>query len=326
MLVAGVATTIACVVFLVLAYLRHERPHGFAWYGWVGLAILLGSEFLLFRHVEFVARYFTPIAWTGYLLVVDAAVWSLQGRSRLRSHPRAFAHMAFWSVPLWLIFELYNLRLKNWTYVGIPEHLTIMLVGYVWAFATILPALMVTTDLILALQLFRWRDRVRKPLRIRPERFWLLILFGAILLLLPTFLPTWLGPYLFGLVWLGFIFVLEPINDRLGLASILRELMEGRRERCYALMASGIVCGFLWEFWNYWATAKWIYIFPILQEWKMFEMPLPGYAGFPAFALECFAMYEFVDWATRRAKSAGADIRTAAGDPTLLSGDADSRA
>jgi hypothetical protein len=24
---------------------------------------------------------------------------------------------------------------------------------------------------------------------------------------------------------------------------------------------------------------------------KLFEMPLPGYLGFPAFALECFTMY-----------------------------------
>jgi len=35
-------------------------------------------------------------------------------------------------------------------------------------------------------------------------------------------------------------------------------------------------------------------VFPILQGWKVFEMPLPGYLGFPAFALECFVMYEFL--------------------------------
>jgi hypothetical protein len=27
---------------------------------------------------------------------------------------------------------------------------------------------------------------------------------------------------------------------------------------------------------------------------KIFEMPVPGYLGFPAFALECFTMYVFV--------------------------------
>jgi len=59
-------------------------------------------------------------------------------------------------------------------------------------------------------------------------------------------------------------------------------------------MVSGLVCGVFWEFWNYWATARWLYIFPILQGWKIFEMPLPGFLGFPAFAVECFVMFESV--------------------------------
>jgi hypothetical protein len=31
-----------------------------------------------------------------------------------------------------------------------------------------------------------------------------------------------------------------------------------------------------------------------MEHTKIFEMPLPGYLGFPAFALECFTMYVFV--------------------------------
>ena len=50
----------------------------------------------------------------------------------------------------------------------------------------------------------------------------------------------------------------------------------------------------LWEFWNYWARAKWHYTVPIMENLKIFEMPVPGYLGFPAFALECFTMYVFV--------------------------------
>ena len=50
----------------------------------------------------------------------------------------------------------------------------------------------------------------------------------------------------------------------------------------------------LWEFWNYWSRAKWHYTVPIMEHVKIFEMPLPGYLGFPAFALECFTMYVFV--------------------------------
>ena len=35
-------------------------------------------------------------------------------------------------------------------------------------------------------------------------------------------------------------------------------------------------------------------LFVGMERLKIFEMPLPGYLGFPAFALECFTMYVFV--------------------------------
>ena len=60
------------------------------------------------------------------------------------------------------------------------------------------------------------------------------------------------------------------------------------------LALSGLLCGVLWEFWNYWARAKWHYTVPIMENLKLFEMPVPGYLGFPAFAIECFTMYVFV--------------------------------
>jgi len=33
---------------------------------------------------------------------------------------------------------------------------------------------------------------------------------------------------------------------------------------------------------------------------KVFEMPLAGYLGFPAFAVECFALLNFVRGETKR--------------------------
>ena len=60
------------------------------------------------------------------------------------------------------------------------------------------------------------------------------------------------------------------------------------------LVLSGFLCGMLWEFWNYWSRAKWHYTVPIMEHLKIFEMPVPGYLGFPAFALECFTMYVFL--------------------------------
>ncbi len=53
------------------------------------------------------------------------------------------------------------------------------------------------------------------------------------------------------------------------------------------------MCGIFGEFWNYWAEAKWLYIFPILEDWRVFEMPLAGFIGFPPFAIEIFVLYVF---------------------------------
>ncbi len=87
---------------------------------------------------------------------------------------------------------------------------------------------------------------------------------------------------------------LDPINARLGGASLLDDWRHGVNDRLVNLMISGFLCGGLWEFWNYWSRAKWHYTVPIMENVKIFEMPLPGYFGFPAFALECFTMYVFV--------------------------------
>ncbi|MGZ5435395.1 MAG: hypothetical protein ACXW3F_04990, partial [Pyrinomonadaceae bacterium] len=62
----------------------------------------------------------------------------------------------------------------------------------------------------------------------------------------------------------------------------------------FSLLSAGLVCGFLWEFWNYWALSKWTYTVPYFGDIKIFEMPVLGYLGFPPFAIECWAMYIFV--------------------------------
>ena len=41
--------------------------------------------------------------------------------------------MAALSIPLWLIFEAYNLRLKNWEYVGVPLPWPLAYLGYGWS-------------------------------------------------------------------------------------------------------------------------------------------------------------------------------------------------
>lgn len=291
MTILGVAVTATTAAALLLAFLR-KRQRNLPVYGWAALIVLVVAEILMFRQVGPVPTYFTPIAWSAYILLVDAAVLAVSGRSRLHDRPGEFAQTALLSIPLWLIFEAYNLRLANWTYVGVPLNRAELLFGYGWAFATITPGIFETADLIESLGWFR----SSRPLRFSGTAEVCFMLFGAACLLAPLLMPQHIAAYLFGLVWVGCVFLLDPINKRLGLASLLGDFARGRTGRFWSLTASGWVCGCLWEFWNYWASAKWHYMFPIMQNSKIFEMPAVGYLGFLPFALECFVMYVTASW------------------------------
>jgi len=282
----GVIITFATITLLIAEYFRHRRT-AYPLYGWLGIACLVGAEWLMFRGIEPVATFFTPIAWSAYILIADAAVFSVTGRSRLRTAPLALLRMAALSIPLWLIFEAYNLRLRNWTYDGVPDFWPAGMIGYAWSFATIMPAVFETADLIQAFLPFRettsWK--ISRPAQTR----WMIA--GALCLIIPLVIPRHIAAYLFALVWIGFFLLLDPLNYRIGLPSFLGDFSEGLHTRFWSFLAAGWVCGWLWEFWNYWAEAKWHYIFPIFQHTKIFEMPALGFLGFPPFALECFTLY-----------------------------------
>jgi len=286
----GMAIVGVTVGFFGLRYFTRQKGGLFRFWGWIGLGILFLAELSLLLGVQWVSIYFTPMCWTAYLLIIDAAVSSLKGWSRLANAPRGFFILALTSIPLWLIFEAYNLRMQNWTYVGLPANAVLRNVGYAWSFATIWPAIFETADFVEALGCFNKPVTRHRPFTLGSRRS--LAFLGLLFLVVPVLVPSHLGRYLFCLVWVGFVLLLDPLNYRGGGRSLLREWEEGRASTFRSFFVSGLICGVLWEFWNYWAAARWLYIFPILQGWKIFEMPLPGYFGFPAFALECFVMYE----------------------------------
>jgi hypothetical protein len=296
MLKLGIMMTAATITILLLEFFR-ARKKPLPAHGWLGLLALASAQYLMFHGIEPAATYFSPVAWTAYILIADAATYAISGHSSLRDEPRGLLKMAALSIPLWLIFEVYNLRLANWTYVGLPQGHFERWIGYAWAFATITPGIFMTAGLIESLGWFEGKSR---PLRISRATETAFIVLGTVMLVVPIVVPKRMNVYLFGLVWLGFLFVLEPINYRLNLPSFEGDLARGYRGRLYSFLAAGWVCGWLWEFWNYWARAGWIYTFPIGQNWKVFQMPAPGYLAFPLYALECFAMYVTGAWVFSR--------------------------
>jgi hypothetical protein len=201
--------------------------------------------------------------------------------------------LALASIPLWLVFEFYNLYIDNWYYVGLPGNFALRMFGYAWSFATIWPAIFEASDLIGV-----WRGSVHGGSehddQIGGLPTAISIVAGALMLIVPLVVSSATARYLAAPVWLGFIFLLDPINALLGGPSLMVDLVNKRYARTVDLLLSGLLCGVLWEFWNYWALAKWHYTVPIMEHVKLFEMPLPGFLGFPAFALECFVMWVFL--------------------------------
>jgi hypothetical protein len=261
---------------------------------WIGLGVIAISEAGMLARVEPFWSWHTPIAWSGYIFFVDGLIWKIRGESPIRNDRAEMVFVALVSVPLWIVFEIYNkYTLHNWHYVGLPEVLLVRYVGYAWAFATIWPAIFETAELAGCLRdrrapEYRRTDPKRMPL---DAAAWASMAAGAAMLMWPIASPS---PWLAAPVWLGFIFLLDPLNAHHGAESIRGDLASRHGGRLVNLLFGGLACGLIWECWNYWARTKWIYSVPVPPDIKLFEMPLAGYLGFPPFAVECFVMYVFV--------------------------------
>jgi hypothetical protein len=249
-------------------------------------AIFLAAAIGMLAHREPFTSWFYCFAWWSYILFMEAFLYHRGGYSMLFTSPRRFLELLPLSLNVWLIFEIFNFRLHNWSYLDVPSSLTIRWLGYVISYATVLPGIFTTWRLLHYLGLFQGQ-RV-KPLLLPQHCHAILAWLGLAQLVLPLIWPR----YFFPLVWGGFIFLLEPVNHKLQGKSLLRDWETGSLQRFCQLLCAGACCGLLWEFWNFWAGAKWVYTIPLVHGLKIFEMPLLGFLGFPPFAVECYVMVE----------------------------------
>lgn len=257
-------------------------------YGLAALIALFLAEILLFSGFRPAGQYFYLLVWWPYIFLADAVITARRGASSILGHIHAFLYLLPWSVTIWLVFEVFNFRLSNWHYLHIEPLLPIRWTGYALSFATVLPGIFITAELFRTYGMFR---RAASPsFSITGRRLLILQAVGGLMLILPLMLPE----YCFPLVWGGFVLLIDPVNMKMKAPSLLKDLALGRPGRILRLLAAGLACGFLWEFWNFWATAKWIYTVPFVGNIKIFEMPVPGFLGFPPFALECFVLYAFI--------------------------------
>jgi len=258
------------------------------WWAAAGLVLFgLGLWALVADLEGWNAVWYVP-AWYGYLLALDAFLLAPRGRSFVGGRMRVLFAMMFWSVPFWLLFEAYNLRIRNWYYVFALRSVPVSAVMTALAFATVLPACLFHAEALEAAGAFR-RARCR-PLRVNRKVLAICAAAGALAAIAPLLSPRWF----FWAVWAAALGIPEVINYRTGAPSLLADLEAGRCGRLLRLLVGGLWAGAVWELFNYWARTKWIYTVPGFEDWKLLEMPLAGFLGFPLLSLSAFAYFSFV--------------------------------
>ncbi len=260
----------------------------FPLHGVIGLLFLILSEFLHLKKIEPFYSWFYCFAWWSYILFIDAIIYRLKSNSLLINRRKEFFLMIPWSVFIWLIFEAANLSLENWYYINLPNSTVERWLGYAIAYGTVLPGIFETMELLETLGLFKTSSIKKKFISQGGQQ--VLVALGTLFLISSVLIPH----YFFPLVWVGFIFLLEPFNYCYGARSLLRDIEEGNPRKIYLLLCAGLVCGFLWEFWNFWARSRWVYTIPFFEKTKGFEMPLLGFFGFPPFAVQVYVMYNLI--------------------------------
>lgn len=261
-----------------------------------GIAALAIATKLLIEGVEPFATWYYNFAWYPVLIAGDGVVALVGGAGRGRKGEfilfgnKSFAlTMLAWSSVVWLFYELFNFRLQNWYYVNLPPDRFNRWAGTILAFATVLPAVFVAEGILRGLNVangvrwatFRVTNKVINGMRIA----------GVIMLALVLVWPK----YFFPLVWGATMLLVEPENyKRSKEHSLLADLENGKPGRLLRLLLGGAMIGFTWEMLNIRARGKWIYTVPGLENLKLFEMPVPGFIGFPPFSVECFILWQAI--------------------------------
>jgi hypothetical protein len=264
--------------------------------------VLVASTIGLACLVEPVPTWYYHLAWWSYIVLADGINRRLSGRSLLRDRPGHFAWLAGVSALWWTLFELIDVRLGNWYYVMCLPTRALRWTAGALAFASVLPGIVET--LLLVENSGRLRSVRVRPLVWGAGKARAVVALGAACFALPLVWPDLFFP----LTWGSFAFLLEPWNRRHARHSFVRDLEAGEAGPLIRTLVAGLVCGGLWESWNYWARMKWIYTVPGFESLKLFEMPLAGFLGFPPFAVECVVILRFMG-ALRDRMSTAAAVR-----------------
>ncbi|HWA84608.1 MAG TPA: hypothetical protein VG710_00175 [Opitutus sp.] len=275
---------------------RNLPARAFPRWGWIALVWTIGWWVLAWTRFPWFAALqrltFFPL-WLGFIAIVNALAWRRAGTCFMLAAPRRWFALFVASAGFWWVFEWLNRFVRNWHYVGVEDFgAAAYAVDATVCFSIVLPAVFAVREW---LGTFRTLDA---RLSSGPSWSWLarrgtataLVGLGALALALTGVWPDWFYPA----VWAA------PLALGLGAGILTRrpgiagEVAKGDWRRAGAWTLAALVCGFFWEMWNVRSAAKWIYTVPYADRWHVFEMPLPGYAGYLPFGLECALVVEWM--------------------------------
>lgn len=263
---------------------RHFPKWGYAGYVLLVLAwILAWSRFPFFEPLQ--AYTFTPV-WLGFIVVVNAHVHRMSNAAPLYKSRGKFLALFFLSAAFWWGFEYLNRFSENWVYTGVDRvsaahyylHGTL-------CFSTVLPAVY---------SVFKWIDGIDAMHRsfylgpkvpfLKNKAFgWICLLTGWGGMAGLAILPVFCYPFL----WLGPVLVYGGLRVVSGKTSGISGWARGDWRWVAFWACAGLICGFFWEFWNIGSRLHWEYRVSFFNGWRLFEMPLLGYAGYLPFGIFC---------------------------------------
>ena len=227
--------------------------------------------------------------WTGATLLMYGA--GERGYPGLRRHLLLLAL----SIPLWWWFELVNARVENWEYLGAAERYSrweYILMGSA-AFSTVVPAMDAAWGLTV-----RGKWSASGLASRRGLGYGIQVVMGGVFQAMVFIWPVVFYPF----VWVAPFLIVDGLVGYKRGRSLVDDLMGRRWQLLAGVAMGGLLCGSLWEFWNFWSIPKWTYSVPLLDFGRVFEMPVLGYGGYIPFAWSIYQMLQLGPVVLRQAR------------------------
>ncbi|MFN2351072.1 MAG: hypothetical protein ABR497_03915, partial [Kiritimatiellia bacterium] len=298
-----------------------QPAHPFPWWGWLGVVVMGVNWVLAWNRFTWFAPLqpftFSPF-WFGYILIVNGLTYRRSGRCMLRDRPGYTAWLFVVSAVFWWYFEYLNRFVQNWHYEGVENLSGLQYFFFATLpFSTVLPAVLGTRELLGAYPRLACGLETFVPVRTCCPRVWAwaVLIFSCISLIGLGLWPDLLFPFL----WLAPLLIITSLQCIRGRRTLFSDLAQGNWRHIVLLALSALICGFFWELWNLHSLARWTYSIPFVGRFKLFEMPILGYAGYLPFGLECAVVADFVLRRDEHDGSGAGACRSAVRPPSRLS-------